>query len=94
MSIYNIHKAPVRWIRSFFFLVTLVMCALTICSITCFASPVVFTQNIYHQHTGNSGGGGCYSQLRSGTTTTEVPCGGSMVYFPAQDESKCSRCAA
>lgn len=94
MSIYNTYKTPVFLIRSFFFLITAVICALMLCSITSFASPIIFTRDIYHQHTGNSGGGGCYSIQRSGTTTEEIPCGGSMVYFPAQDESKCDRCAA
>ncbi len=96
MSIYKAYQTPVKWLRGFFFLMVSLICTLEIFSITCYAtdSKTVFSKNIYHQHTGSSGGGGCYSILRSGTTTVEVPCGGSMVYFPAQDESKCSRCAA
>ena len=94
MSNYKTFNAPVVLIRSFFFLITAVICALMICSVTSFANPAVFTQNMYHQHTGNSGGGGCYTIANSGTTTQEIPCGGTMVYWPNVGRTSCDRCGA
>lgn len=66
---------------------------------TCYAQEseektAVFSQNIYHKHTGNDNGGGCYTDKKTKTEKKEEPCGGHLVYFPAQDESKCDRCAA
>ena len=55
---------------------------------------VIFTKDIFHRHTGSSGGGGCYNVARTGTKTIEIPCGGSMVYWPELDTSSCSRCGA
>lgn len=58
------------------------------------SDSIVFTKNVYHQHVGSSQGGGCYSIQRTGQRTVEVPCGGTMVYWPEIDKSSCSRCGA
>ncbi len=55
---------------------------------------IIFTQNIYHQHTGGSGGGGCYSVKRTGSKTTTEKCGGTMVYYASYDKTQCNRCGA
>ena len=57
-------------------------------------NAIVYKREIYHQHLGNSSGGGCYSIQRTGTRTEEISCGGSMVYWPDIDKSQCSRCGA
>ena len=94
MSNYNAYTTPVRLMRSFFFLVTMVLVALSVCSVTSFANSKIISMNIYHQHTGSSGGGGCYTIRRSGTTTQEIPCGGTMVYWPNLGSTSCDRCGA
>lgn len=94
MSNYDTYTTPVRLIRSFFFLIAMVLIALSVCSVTSFANSNVLSMNIYHQHTGSSGGGGCYTIQRSGSTTQEIPCGGSMVYWPNLGSTSCDRCGA
>lgn len=91
------YKAPVAKIRSFFFSVTFMMCIFATFPITVFAkeeSVVVFSQDIYHTHTGGSGGGGCYTVKRTGTRTEEIPCDGTMRYWPDLGTTTCSRCGA
>ena len=100
MSIYNRFMTPDKWYRSFFILIVIVASFLSVFSIRAFAneeteSTVVYTGNIYHKHTGNSeNGGGCYSVRKTGTKTVEVPCDGTMVYYPAVDGTQCSKCKA
>lgn len=55
---------------------------------------LIFKKDIYHQHVGSSSGGGCYSIQRTETEEVEVPCGGTIVYWPDLGTSSCSRCAA
>lgn len=55
---------------------------------------LTFKKNIYHKHTGSSSGGGCYTVHRTGTKTIEIPCGGTLVYWPNLGTSSCSNCAA
>lgn len=55
---------------------------------------LTFKKNIYHKHTGGSSGGGCYTVHRTGTRTIEIPCGGTLVYWPNLGTSSCSNCAA
>lgn len=56
---------------------------------------VIFSQNIYHKHTGSSsGGGGCYTVKKTKKETVETDCGGSMVYWPETNSSQCDRCGA
>lgn len=57
-------------------------------------NSLVFKKDIFHKHIGSASGGGCYSICRTGTKTEEIPCGGSMVYWPELGTSTCSRCAA
>lgn len=57
-------------------------------------NTIVYKKDIYHQHLGGSSGGGCYSVQRTGSYTEEIPCGGSLVYWPDLGTSTCSRCAA
>ncbi len=94
MSNYNAYTTPVRLIRSFFFLIAMVLIALSVCSVTSFANSNTLSMDIYHQHTGSSGGGGCYTIQRSGSTTQEIPCGGTMVYWPNLGSTSCDRCGA
>ncbi len=49
---------------------------------------------IYHMHTGNSSGGGCFGQENTGTTTTETNCPGTMVYYASTDTTGCDTCGA
>lgn len=93
---------PVVKIRSFFFSVLIMSQILFSFPITAMAeAPVLeephsatFSQNIYHQHTGSSSGGGCYSIHRTGSRTEEYPCRGTMVYFPEYDKTQCNKCGA
>ena len=100
MSIYNRFMAPDRWHRSFFILIVSVITFFLFFSQRAYAneeenSAVIYTKNIYHKHTGNSeSGGGCYSVRKTGTKTVEVPCDGTMVYYPAVDGTQCSKCKA
>lgn len=110
MSIFNksAFTTPVTKIRSFFFSILLVSQVICAFPITAMAEelPVeeasqteelhsaVFSQNIYHQHTGSSGGGGCYTIHRSGSRTEEYPCKGTMVYYPSYDMTQCDQCGA
>lgn len=55
---------------------------------------IVFSQNIYHQHTGGSGGGGCYSVQRTGSKKTTEKCSGTMVYYASYDKTQCNKCGA
>jgi len=55
---------------------------------------IFFTQNIYHQHTGSSGGGGCYSIMQTGKRTETERCSGKMNYYSSYDRSQCSKCGA
>ena len=103
-----IYKTPVAKIRSFFFSILLFVQIFGLFPIVVLAEEVpaketapaeetassVFSKNIYHQHTGGSGGGGCYTLQRSGSRTEEYPCGGSMVYYPEYDKTQCSKCGA
>lgn len=102
------YTTPVAKIRSFFFAILLMSQILFSFPITVMAeesaleesAPVEeaysasFSQNIYHQHTGSSSGGGCYSVHRTGSRTEEYPCSGTMVYFPEYDGTQCDRCGA
>lgn len=103
-----IYKTPVTKIWSFFFSILLFVQIFGLYPIVVLAEEVpakeiapaeetasaVFSKNIYHQHTGGSGGGGCYTIQRSGSRTEEYPCGGSMVYYPEYDKTQCSKCGA
>ena len=55
---------------------------------------IIFSKNIYHQHTGGSGGGGCYSVKRTGSKTTTEKCSGTMVYYASYDKTQCNKCGA
>lgn len=55
---------------------------------------IVFSKDIYHQHTGGSGGGGCYSIKRTGSKTTTERCSGTMVYYASYDKTQCNKCGA
>ncbi len=57
-------------------------------------NTLVYKKDIFHQHTGSSAGGGCYSIKKSGETTEKVYCDGTMNYWPAYDRTTCSRCGA
>ena len=110
MSIINksIYTTPVTKIRSFFFSVLLISQIIFVLPITVMAkelpvdksSPAekthsaIFSQNIYHQHTGSSSGGGCYNIHRTGSRTEEYPCKGTMVYYPSYDMTQCDQCGA
>ncbi len=96
------YTTPVAKIRSFFFSILLISQILFSFRITVMAEEsaleeshsAVFSQNIYHQHTGSSSGGGCYSLHRTGSRTEEYPCRGTMVYFPEYDKTQCNKCGA
>ncbi len=55
---------------------------------------IVYKKDIYHQHQGNSNGGGCYTTHKTDTRTEEVKCNGTMVYRPQLDSTACNRCGA
>ncbi len=55
---------------------------------------IIFEMDICHKHTGNEDGGGCYSVKRQKEEKKTIPCGGSMVYWPALDSTSCSSCGA
>lgn len=82
MSIYNRFMAPDKWHRSFFILIIFITVLFILFPIKSFANEaednsVVFTKEIYHRHTGSSGGGGgCYSVKRTGTRTERCDGGG------------------
>ena len=100
--------APVAKIRSFFFSFLIMGQILLSFPITVMADEVTsedsspaeeshsatFSQNIFHQHTGSSSGGGCYSLHRTGSRTEEYPCRGTMVYFAEYDKTQCNKCGA
>lgn len=96
MSIFNKVSAPVKVLRSFFFLMVLISIVVYFFPITGYAEEekIIFSQNIYHQHTGGSGGGGCYSVKRTGSKKTTEKCGGTMVYYASHDKTQCNRCGA
>ncbi len=52
------------------------------------------TKVVYHCHTGNSNGGGCYTVSHTGSREVRVDCPGSLVYYPAYDATQCDRCGA
>ena len=82
MSINNRFMAPDKWHRSFFILIIFITVLFILFPIKSFANEaednsVVFTKEIYHRHTGSSGGGGgCYSVKRTGTRTERCDGGG------------------
>ena len=100
MSFFNKTKTPVHSIRSLFFLMAAVCCIAIFFPMISYAEGAekniaVFSQNIYHVHTGNSDeGGGCYNVEQTGTKEETEKCNGSMVYWPATNSSSCSKCAA
>ncbi len=50
---------------------------------------------VYHVHTGDGSGGGCYTSAQTGTEAYEEPCGGTLYYWGDQwGTSSCDRCAA
>lgn len=59
-----------------------------------YAGPVQFHKQIFHSHTGGSGGGGCYSVANTGSKKVTVNCNGSMHYWPDLDTSQCTNCGA
>lgn len=64
-------------------------------SVTSQEQSLIISKSITHKHTGNkNNGGGCYGKRCSKTETVEVPCGGTMVYYPATDTTGCDRCGA
>lgn len=75
MSIYNRFMAPDNWHRSFFISIIAIISLFFLFPIRSYANEategsLVFTKEIYHRHTGSSGGGGgCYSVRRSGSRT-------------------------
>lgn len=59
------------------------------------AETATISVPVYHAHTGSSGsGGGCYGGSRQRTETIEIPCNGTLIYFPDYDSSQCSGCGA
>ena len=61
---------------------------------TAAAEPLLFQKTVYHQHTGDSSGGGCYQEKHTESRTVEVPCGGTLYYWPELDTSQCTECGA
>jgi len=93
------YKTPVAKIRSFFFSIAFMSCIFAAFPIKVRAeesssSETVFLQDIYHVHTGDSGGGGCYTVKKTGTRKEEIPCDGTMQYWPDLGTTTCSRCGA
>ena len=58
------------------------------------AEPVIYSQPIYHRHSGGENGGGCYTVAHTDTKEIDIPCGGTMVYWPELNTSSCSVCGA
>lgn len=58
-------------------------------------TELIFSQNLYHKHTGSSSSkGGCYTVKKTRTKTEEEKCQGTMVYYPAVGRTSCDRCGA
>lgn len=57
------------------------------------ATGTIIQKNITHKHTG-SNGSGCYTAQRTGTTTYENRCTGTLIYYPDYDSTQCSVCGA
>lgn len=58
------------------------------------AEPVRYQQEIFHRHTGDQNGGGCYSVSHTETREVEIPCEGTLHYWPELGTSQCSVCGA
>jgi len=112
MSIFNKYSTPVRFGRSFFFLM------IAVCSIAYFSQTIsyaneagateapidkgehteeisgkdTFIQGIYHKHSGNSDGGGCYTVQKEGTKEITEKCGGQILYNSSTGRSQCREC--
>lgn len=84
--------------RAFLFLFTGVLLAGILASCHPYpsfaAEAVLVTKPIYHKHTGSSAGGGCYGEEKTKIEVDRVPCGGTLVYYPASDTSGCESCGA
>lgn len=58
-------------------------------------TELLFSQNLYHKHTGSSSAkGGCYTVKKTKTKTEEEKCQGTMVYWSNIDRTSCDTCGA
>lgn len=56
-------------------------------------TELLFSQNLYHKHIGNSSSnGGCYTVKKTRKKTEEEKCQGTMVYYPEVGRTSCDKC--